>query len=1393
MNTSKVVLAFLLCLVNFKSNSVSVLGATPYYDITTVYKFNTQEESNDIGDTIISYFNTCTVSVHPQTNALGLPYYVGDNNVVEDILYPSTSTIPRLSSNDWKSLSTDGETEVNLEVVTIPDDTYQVINEKDLFDGIHPTYTEHSVISTSNYDGTTLYNSEELMNFYRDSSNLFLHVDVPLCYPKDFVIRLIRTDEEDSSGQKLYDCIQVNVYHYSNSKTVKVCATWLTECEESIYEGNSDYQIILYISLQGRFKIYDGIAKKVIYTDKTQGHGDKFKSIEWSWDNNIYERVMTYKIFSITNSGAVFLAGDRTYISPWFHNKNNFPSSLFISYMRRLGTSVVTYLKELGTDNVMELEYEEQIISTVSIESPEQLDEIVLTKVHVRYPDNWVQNKQIQIKADPGVYIRDIWEGGYQGMYTIHDNQTCEKSKDITDIYDVALRSPTPAKASFCLNGGVLREETCVCPPGFTGDTCEIACGRNFYGQQCSNECSGTGTDCKGIILCTPSYGCSCAPGYHGDKCTQQCEQGTYGADCKQSCGQCKDECDIYTGHCRGQCDTPYLTWPTCKKSHSYWKGTPEILDSNFTSVKVGLNLSLSLIEKSSDVTRFYMIQYKEETDTAWINGSYKIFRPDYIEHLVDNLKEGKRYSMRVLLVDKTLKTNDPKLSRVTEALTKCRVSELTNNLHVIKVTNTSIALTWNKESGVQDDKECAFSSYILEIVENQQDTWTEHRKIVNINKNSFVIRSLLPGTTYDILLKKTTVHGESSIVSRIQATTDQNKGRLLDVTGVRTKTIGSEIYVQWFKNSAISTYYIKYRLLKQLACSHEELPSPLQVVSTKSTNYTLKLAPNALYEIFVTGDETLSTSENKLTETTEGKLPDIAPILLRQEFRITNESAAIYWKDAPDSCQNMNGFFENYFLTLVDKENKIRNTYETKDRKLELIGLNPKTRYNLTIKYVNHIGKNEQIHDASVFSTKATSFLTAQDLTAYKTSANSIGIRWKMPDSNSTITRIEIKVQNHSYNNSMNITNLSSVQCKAWPSYSCYDITKLKQNTKYIVSVEMFSEEFPDGGSHQSVQIVTRETAPTAVSDIKVVHIANNSLTVSWRIPSLLNGILRKFLIEVEHLSSFDETLCCQAIATINHAVTEEKETYSHVIEIQSASSYQVTIRAFTKRLGQESSKIIDIPPPLLPIKQKPSISVSNEEIVWDEKATTNISSAATDLVADILVIVLSEDNFNGTSLYEVNSPREATASANDTSTLRSELNHQLKSNNWWIAHVCPGIENCSVKIGTEEQSESLYGEIDNKPLLGGNNYTIVLAQVNKYLSARSFTILKSTSFRMKGSGNLIPTTTERNEPTDELIPREDQDVRDENENKVERNHEDDVVTESDVYTSTEEDEDVA
>eukprot|EP00057_Strongylocentrotus_purpuratus_P025446 XP_011679920.1 PREDICTED: tyrosine-protein kinase receptor Tie-2-like [Strongylocentrotus purpuratus] len=111
-----------------------------------------------------------------------------------------------------------------------------------------------------------------------------------------------------------------------------------------------------------------------------------------------------------------------------------------------------------------------------------------------------------------------------------------------------------------CYNGGVCHDQTgiCICPPGFQGDGCEMACGRNRYGRNCEYRCDyeipDDSTACSGLQVCVPDpYGCSCTPGYKGLDCTTECDQGEFGASCTETCHCVSGECDGFTGVCTGR------------------------------------------------------------------------------------------------------------------------------------------------------------------------------------------------------------------------------------------------------------------------------------------------------------------------------------------------------------------------------------------------------------------------------------------------------------------------------------------------------------------------------------------------------------------------------------------------------------------------------------------------------------------------------------------------------------------------------------------------------------------------------------------------------------------------------------------------------------------------
>ncbi|KAM8960545.1 angiopoietin-1 receptor [Pelodytes ibericus] len=101
-----------------------------------------------------------------------------------------------------------------------------------------------------------------------------------------------------------------------------------------------------------------------------------------------------------------------------------------------------------------------------------------------------------------------------------------------------------------CYNSGICHEDTgeCICPPGFMGTTCAVACADHKFGTACTESC-GDKESCKSHMFCLMDpYGCSCASGWKGFMCDEVCPDGFYGPDCKLKCSCRKGECDRFKG-----------------------------------------------------------------------------------------------------------------------------------------------------------------------------------------------------------------------------------------------------------------------------------------------------------------------------------------------------------------------------------------------------------------------------------------------------------------------------------------------------------------------------------------------------------------------------------------------------------------------------------------------------------------------------------------------------------------------------------------------------------------------------------------------------------------------------------------------------------------------------
>ncbi|KAL1451592.1 hypothetical protein WDU94_005953 [Cyamophila willieti] len=173
--------------------------------------------------------------------------------------------------------------------------------------------------------------------------------------------------------------------------------------------------------------------------------------------------------------------------------------------------------------------------------------------------------------------------------------------------------------------------------------------------------------------------------------------------------------------------------------------------------------------------------------------------------------------------------------------------------------------------------------------------------------------------------------------------------------------TTESDVHIEWLESPMYKTYYIKYKLMKRLSCSLDAVNSTLQEASTTSTNFILHLEPNALYEIFLTGNQHQKTSLQNSTVITFGRLPDISPSFLKEKTTVSNESVHIFWMDPSSSCERLNGFFKNYLIELLDTDDTVLNKYDTGKEDLNINGLLPNTSYKLRIRKMEKREREER------------------------------------------------------------------------------------------------------------------------------------------------------------------------------------------------------------------------------------------------------------------------------------------------------------------------------------------------------------------------------------------------------------------------------------------------
>ncbi|XP_041467500.1 tyrosine-protein kinase receptor Tie-2-like [Lytechinus variegatus] len=209
---------------------------------------------------------------------------------------------------------------------------------------------------------------------------------------------------------------------------------------------------------------------------------------------------------------------------------------------------------------------------------------------------------------------------------------------------------------SSCYNGGICHDQTgeCICPPGFQGYSCEIACGGNRFGRNCEYRCDYDVSDdkkaCSGLQVCVPDpYGCSCTPGYKGLNCTTECDTGEFGASCSETCHCVSGECDRFTGVCTGSSSNCLSSWTGTNCQGQQGAPPPSEIEAESVSSVIIVTWNASHPLHLNGHITGYTIDYKKISPIH--EGAHskviKTAQTTNIMYVIDGVKEGEEYEIQ--------------------------------------------------------------------------------------------------------------------------------------------------------------------------------------------------------------------------------------------------------------------------------------------------------------------------------------------------------------------------------------------------------------------------------------------------------------------------------------------------------------------------------------------------------------------------------------------------------------------------------------------------------------------------------------------------------------------------------------------------------------------------
>ncbi|XP_075528849.1 receptor-type tyrosine-protein phosphatase kappa-like isoform X2 [Dermacentor variabilis] len=675
-----------------------------------------------------------------------------------------------------------------------------------------------------------------------------------------------------------------------------------------------------------------------------------------------------------------------------------------------------------------------------------------------------------------------------------------------------------------CLHGGVCHDITgvCVCPPGFTGDRCEVFCNLNHFGKNCSHNCTevsalaGGDPRCRGMLFCLPDpYGCSCYPGFRGLDCTETCADGTFGAGCQQkrTC-HCQHGvgCHPQWGVCAGgTCEEGYRDEPYCEREYPVLNTfNAKVIDEESINVYWEPWSSLKG-DKGEGEPDGYVIQFKEREATTW-NRTDII--PDSgngtLSFDITDLKPNTWYNVQVLVHDVSGHVHS-QTARIASVRTPCGAPlSAPHNVKYEEGTDGTVKVKWQLPE--RSEWQCDVVSAQVQV----NDGAPQH-------SNSFGFTfSTRHFTAYRIQVRLATIPEKAGPWSDpFEFTTrEEAPGEVSSLSNERLlpKTYRLRWQPPAVANGILREYHllILARGLDSVACPEFQAPErinasfPANVTSTVLHNLTA----STVYSVSILATTVKDGPWKDYRLITKEEVPEGAPQRLTVD-RIANRSAAASWQ-APD-CRSVNGPITSYVVLLTSPEEWAADELSRRQAEstVEMSGLVPFTEYKLSVSAENSVGMGPAAN--VTFKTAPSVPPPPSNLTVYSASSQHLALSWNPPyPPHGVLERyvVHYKLARDSvFQDGVDLTPDQATcggDADSRSGQHCAVLGALLPKMEYHVFVVAKNKDVRTWSERSNlVTAQTRESKPGPPSHVSAGERNESAVIITWKEPSLPNGII--------------------------------------------------------------------------------------------------------------------------------------------------------------------------------------------------------------------------------------------------------------------------------------------